>query len=78
MTPEEFVIWLNGVFATTGDTQLTKKQSETVKKMLSKVVFDNYDDSYQQPIDMPAFSIWETSSTAHSSVNKILVEYIEY
>ena len=78
MTPEEFVIWLNGVFSTTGDTQLTKKQSETIKKMLAKVVVSEYEESTSQSMEMPLSSIWEASSTAHSSVNKILIEYIEY
>jgi hypothetical protein len=78
MKAEEFVIWLDGVFATIGDAQLTKKQSEIIKKMLAKVIIAECDEQYDESVDMPSFSIWEASSTAHSSVNKILVEYIEY
>jgi hypothetical protein len=77
MSPEEFVIWLKGVYSSADTSPLTKKQSGMIKKMLAEVVFTDYNDMEEDTRDMPDYSIWETHSTAHSSINKILIEYRE-
>ena len=77
MHPEEFIIWLNGVLDSVDNGQLSKKQFDLIKKMLGKVEFDDYTDKEIVEKDMPLHSIWQASSTAHSSVEKIVMEYIE-
>jgi hypothetical protein len=78
MTPEEFVIWLNGFYSASDTSHLTKKQSDIVKRMLSEVTFDGYIEHDSEVKDMPSQSIWETSSTAHSSITSMVIEYREY
>lgn len=77
MQPEEFIIWFNGFLDSNETNQLSKKQLDTVKKMLGKVVFEEYTDSDIVEKEIPKHSIWQASSTAHSSVEKIVMEYIE-
>ena len=77
MLPEEFIIWFNGFLDSNETNQLSKKQLDTVKKMLGKVVFEEYFESNMQETQPPTHSIWQASSTAHSSVEKIVMEYIE-
>lgn len=74
MTPHEFVIWLKGVCDGNETNTLTDKQYKTMIKRLNNVMIEVEVDEKEQESDAD-FSEWTCSTTANSSVDKIIVEY---
>jgi len=77
MLPHEFIIWLNGFLDSADNETISKKQLSLIRKMLGKVEFDEYIEQNSIQNEMPSHSIWQTSTTAHSTIDRIVMEYTE-